>query len=73
MEDTSSRQYRTRSSVYDEQEQKIRDMQRDVLSVLTSSMSFTQTGNYLCRLKNETCTAPGSSLSPRKAASPVRL
>lgn len=49
MEDTSSRQYRTRSSVYDEQEQKIRDMQRDVLSVLTSSMSFTQTGNYLCR------------------------
>ncbi|HID2649644.1 TPA: EAL domain-containing protein [Klebsiella pneumoniae] len=49
MDDTSSRQYRARSSVYDEQEQKIRDMQRDVLSVLTSSMSFMQTGNYLCR------------------------
>lgn len=34
---------------HDEQERQIRDMQRDVLRALTSHMSFTDTGNYMCR------------------------
>lgn len=34
---------------HNEQERQIRDMQRDVLNALTSSLSFSDTGNYLCR------------------------
>ena len=48
MEHESSSLYPLQGTLQDEQERQIRDMQRDVLSALTSSMSFPETGNFMC-------------------------
>ncbi|MEC5342194.1 EAL domain-containing protein [Brenneria populi] len=48
MEHKPSSAYLAPNSLHDEEERLIRDMQRDVLSALTSSMSFGDTGNYMC-------------------------
>lgn len=49
MENGSSSVYPNQGAFQEEQERLIRDMQRDVLSALTSSMSFSAIGNFLCR------------------------